>query len=249
MKKVLILEDNIETLLYLKKLLLTINSDIEVLTFSNMEGVYEVVLNSYIDLFIVDIIINPDSPGDTSGIRFAEKVRMITKYEFTPIIFITSLEDPKLYAFKTLHSFEYIEKPFDEEYVKSVIIQALRFPVTKSIDHILHFRRDGILFSIKCSEIIYIESVRHKQYFHLCSGAVEVIPYKTCSQILKEADCSDLLQCGRDLIINRRYIENVDLVNMYIKMKSLAKPLEIGITYRRQMAKEFKDGGEIIYNS
>ena len=105
MKKVLILEDNIETLLYLKKLLLTINSDIEVLTFSNMEGVYEVVLNSYIDLFIVDIIINPDSPGDTSGIRFAEKVRMITKYEFTPIIFITSLEDPTLYAFKTLHSF------------------------------------------------------------------------------------------------------------------------------------------------
>ena len=30
-------------------------------------------------------------PGDTSGLRFAEEVRRLAQYEFTPIIFITSL--------------------------------------------------------------------------------------------------------------------------------------------------------------
>ena len=44
-------------------------------------------------------IILMDGDADVSGIEFAQKIRTIEKYAFTPIIFTTSLEDPKLYAF------------------------------------------------------------------------------------------------------------------------------------------------------
>ena len=58
----------------------------------------------------MDIILNISVPGDVVGIKFVENVRKIKKYEFTPSIFTTSLEDADLYAYAQLHYYRYFEK-------------------------------------------------------------------------------------------------------------------------------------------
>ncbi len=238
-KKILILEDNEEMSKFLSELVKKILPDVELFVFPSMTGVYEVVMNTYMDLFLVDVILDKSVPGDTSGIRFVEKIRGVLKYEFTPVIFITSLQDPKFYAFNHLHCYSFIEKPINPGYVEETIRKGLRFPSSNFIDPVLFFRRDGLIINIKSSEIVYIESVNHRQHFHLINKKTEVIPYKTCGQILDEIGIGDFIQCSRSTIINRRYVESVDLVNRYVKLVGVNELIAIGITYRSRVEKEF----------
>lgn len=238
-KTVMIIEDNPDILKSLSKLVESIQSDIVVKKFSSMSGVYDTALDSTIDLFLIDIILRTDIPGDTSGMQFAATIRNVLKYEFTPIIFITSLEDPKFYAYSQLHSFGYIEKPFDVEKTKDIIQKALRFPIQSQEEHMLYFRKDRILFPICCSDILYIESINHKMYFHKSDGNVMMIPYKTCKQIISESKDDNLLQCSRNVIINRRYVEFIDFVNKYIKIQGVDNLIDIGVTYQKRIQNYF----------
>lgn len=242
-KKIMILEDNKDMLNFLSDLIKKMLPDAELYVFQSMTGVYETAMNVYMDLFIVDIILDKTVPGDISGIRFVDKIRGVLKYEFTPVIFITSLQDPKFYAFNHLHCYSFIEKPINPGYVEETVRKALRFPSSNFNDPVLFFRRDGLIINIQCSEIIYIESMNHKQHFHLTNKRTEVIPYKTCRQILDEIGTGDFVQCSRSTIVNRKYVESVDLVNRYVKLKGVDQLIGIGITYRRRMEREFLHAG------
>ena len=65
--------------------------------------------------FIVDIILEKTKNGDMSGMTFADNIREIERYKATPIIFTTSLEDPKLHAYAHLHCYQYFDKYYRED--------------------------------------------------------------------------------------------------------------------------------------
>lgn len=239
-KKVMIIEDNKSVLQMLSAIVRELDSEIDVFEFLSLEYAYDTALENTIDLFLVDIILKPEDRGDISGIRFVDKIRTVAKYEFTPIVFISSLEDPKFYAYSELHSLAYLEKPFKAEQVKKIVSKALRFPGTEQQDKRLLFRKDGILYSINRSEILYIENTKHKVYFHKVGGDIITIPYKTLKQILAEADDSELLQCSRSVIVNKEYIESIDFLNRYIKLKEIENPINIGTTHLKKLSRIFK---------
>lgn len=235
MRNVLLIEDNNETRKVLKSIVKSISHDVNVYEFSDTEGVYDFIFNHTIDLFLVDIILEKNVAGDLSGIRLVEDIRKINRYEFVPVIFVTSLYDPKLYAYTELHSYGYIEKPFDRENVKRVVESALRFPRTVKEDKVLHFRMQGTYYLVKCSEILYLESLNHKIYIYRRDGNEIVIPYKTFEQILKEAEGTSLVQCNRHIIFNKDYLEHVDYSNNCIKLKNIDKVLRIGVTFKQKL--------------
>lgn len=239
MKNILLLEDNEETIQVLTELINHISKNVNVYSFANMTGIFDFVMTHTIDLFLLDIVIEKGNLGDTSGLRFAEELRKISRYEFTPIIFISSLYDPKLYTYSTLHSFEYIEKPFDKQHVTDTISKALRFPAGNMEDACVHFRMDGIILVVKCTEILYIESFRHKIYIHKTDDTKVNVPYKTFESILLEAQDAGLIQISRNTIINMKNLEYVDWGNNCIKMRGYDKLLGIGITYKKQLRNLF----------
>lgn len=241
-RRIMIIEDNETTREILASAVEDVCPDADIRKFADTKGAVETAINSRIDLFLVDIITNTNVPGDTSGIRFVEAVRRINEYEFTPVIFITSLEDPAMYAYAQLHSFSYIEKPFDTDCVKDAIAKALRMPQAHINDRQMFFRSDGILFPVKCSEIIYIENIDHKAHFHKVTGEELIIPKKTCRQILEEADNDALIQCNRGVIINRNYIEHIDLTNRCIRMRGIDAGIVIGVTFVKKISGMIKDG-------
>lgn len=240
-KRVMIVEDNSSTRQLLAELVKEVEPEAEIREFATMEGVYETAMCTRFDLFLLDIIMNPKDSGDTSGMQFANKIRSVSQYEFVPIIFVTSLEDPKLYAYSRLHSFGYIEKPFEPENVKKTIHEALRYSVHSPKDATLFLRKEGILYSIKCSDVIYIECYLRKMHFHLKSEEVISVGYKTIHQIMEEADSENFVQCGRNMIINKEHIDRVDLINKQIYMKNVEKPLAVGITYWKKVLKEIQN--------
>lgn len=235
---VLILEDNHQTLKILEKVVLSVDSKEEVYLADSAAQAYKIAMETSVDVFLIDIILDKNKKGDTSGIKYAEKIRGVERYLFTPLIFITSLEDPELYAYRNLHSFGYIEKPFDSKVVADLIRQALHYRTQKEDDATMFFRKDGILYPVKCSNVCYMELINKVIHINMVTGDELKIPYKSFREILSEANYSKFIQCSRNCIVNMAYIENIDKTNRFISLRHSKKKMEIGLTFAKRVFKE-----------
>lgn len=240
-KNVLIVEDNKTALEMLCQIVEGIETGIEinVYTARNSMEAYQKALQYTIDVFVIDIILEPKKSGDVSGIEFAQKVRNIEKYMFTPMIFTTSLMDPKLYAFTNIHSYAYLEKPYNPDEVKRIITEALEYTTDRKTDKHLFFRRDGLLFAIDISEIIYIENSAHSLTIQTVAEKMKM-PYRSCKKLLEEIDNKDFMQCSRSNIVNMKYVLALDSVNRYLILKDGLGNLEIGTAYIKKVKEYFR---------
>lgn len=238
-KKVLILEDNFNNAEVIRQLIQEYNKCIKVYIESDIHNAYALVMKNKIHLFVIDIILDTSYPGDTSGIQFAKSMRSIDKYKYTPMIFITALQDPEIYAFRELHCYGYLEKPFFMDQAKKLLTDALEFGHANDNDSVLHFRKDGILYPIFCRDIVYVQSIDHSMCFYLKDQTMFKVYYKTCKQILEEAEYDELIQCNRGTIVNREYIKKVDVSNGIITLEGDAE-VEIGIRYKKRFLEMLK---------
>lgn len=229
-KNILIVEDNKAAKERLCKIIGGMNKETQVWWASgSLEG-YQLAIQHTIDVFLVDIVLDSREVGDVSGIEFAQKIRSIDKYAFTPIIFTTSLVDPKMYAFTNLHSFAYLEKPFSTEEVERILRKALEYTTKREEDKCLFFRRDGLLFSVNLSEVVYIENCLHKLKIQTVNEVLEM-PYKSLKKMLEEIESKDFWQCNRNVIVNLKYVEAMDFLNRYFILKSDYGRIELGKSY------------------
>ncbi len=233
MRNILILEDKQSHMDALYKIVSEVNNQLRVFTASTEKEAFQIVMEQQIHLFLIDIILHPENPGDVSGLKFVREIRGIRKYQFTPLIFITSLEDPKLYSYSQLHCFGYIEKPFDVKQVQVLIAEALEFPAEDEAERSVYFRKDGILYAKSIKEIIYIENRKRKVTIH-CKGDLLDIPYQTCDEILSEINSNLFVRCSRCAIVNKKFIEEIDYTNRYIKLKGIKQPVEIGPIWKKE---------------
>ena len=147
-----------------------------------------------------------------------------------------------MYAYAQLHSFSYIEKPFDIDCVKDAIAKALRMPQAHINDRQMFFCCVFFFFFVFCFVFFFFVFLDHKAHFHKVTGEELIIPKKTCRQILEEADNDALIQCNRGVIINRNYIEHIDLTNRCIRMRGIDAGIVIGVTFVKKIIGMIKDG-------
>lgn len=235
MKKILILEDNKTTLSNLTQIVQNIDRRNTVYSFYDLRDAYECAVEKIVNLFIVDIILDRNKPGDSSGLKFVENIRKITHYEFVPVIFVTSLEDARLYTYENLHCYSFIEKPFDVERLRKLVEQCLRFETARDISKTLYFRKDGIILAVEREDIILAECINHIMHMHTRSGEILKIPYITLKKLLDELDCIDFIQCSRNTIVNKNFINNIDIPNGIIQLKDSNGKVDIGITFKTKI--------------
>lgn len=238
-KRVLIVEDEAVCRDMLEKIVSEADEPAICYKASDLKMAYEILHKNVIDVFIIDIVLDTTVSGDVSGIKLAEEIRAIDRYRFTPILFITGMLDPKLYAYSELHIFKYIEKPFRAEDIIDTIHDALRFKTELGKEKFLHFRKDGILFPVKENSVVYMESKEHMLYIYTTKELI-TIPYKTCRKMLTVLDERWFVQCSKSAIVNRRYISNIDTVNRYITFDSgcVHKAVSIGKKYLDKVLEE-----------
>lgn len=238
-KTVLIIEDNIKQLNMLKQLVLTADKNAFVCTAQNAEQAYGILMEKTIDVFMVDIILKADKPGDVSGLQVVERLRSVPKYMFTPVLFITSLEDPTMYAYTNLNCMGYLEKPFDPERILKLLKKALCYTTNRNEDIYLSFRKDGIMYPVNLQKIVYMETNNHVMSIHMSDGVCLGIPYITCKQILNKSDAECLIQCSRNTLVNKHYVLGIDTTNRFITLKNDFGVIDIGITFKKKMLTEF----------
>ncbi len=234
-KKILILEDNDAALIHIAGLINEIDNELDIKKFNNIKDAYLCAMENRIDLFIVDIILDIKHPGDTSGLKFIDNIRKVQYYGFTPVIFITSLEDAKSYTYENLHCYKFIEKPFDNKNVKNIIEECLKFPGEINSVKTLYYRCDGIILAVDIDEIVYAECNNHSMYIYKKQGDNFKIPYLTIKKLLRDADTAQIIQCSRNTVINKEYINKVDITNRVIELKDGLGKIDIGIMFKKQL--------------
>jgi len=212
-RSILIIEDNQEQRGMLVELASQVDGSARIYTAGDIATAYKILMENTIDVFLVDIILDVERPGDTSGIRLVERIRKIPKYMFTPVLFITSLEDVTGYAYKNLNCLGYVEKPFSPDQVKQLVEKALYFSTQRDRDATFCFRREGILYPVKISNILYMESTSRVVNIHTLKGGVLTVHNKTLKEIREEMDTDCMMMCSRNTIVNKDFVENIDILN------------------------------------
>lgn len=239
-KRVLIVEDDQTCRKRLANLIREVDGNALIWEACDSAGAYKCALEHTIDVFIVGIILEPRLRTDMSGLDFIRNIRKFNKYLFTPVIIITSVEDPTNYAFRELHCFDYIEKPYNPEHVRDTLRKALRYTTGDCESKMLYLRNRRVLYPIKCENIVYIQIISRTMYIYMLDGRHYTSLYRTCGQLLEEMDCIYLFQCARGTIVNINHIKSVDITSRYITLVT-GDMVDIGITFIHKVKKIIAD--------
>ncbi len=189
--------------------------------------------------FLLDINLDIDDSEDISGITFAREVRMRKEYAFTPIIMITSLANMELTAYRELHCYQYLVKPYNEEDIRKLVGKLLFLSQQgETREAYVVVKKDSINYKIFCKDIVCIKAVPRGVNFVLLKEEIKVL-YLSIRQLLEKLPGDRFLQVHRMCVVNQDYIDYVDTVNGLISMKN-GDQVEIGITYKNEIRKKLQ---------
>jgi len=226
MKTILIVEDEITIQLGLERILLSIDPSLNIIKTAYASEALEIAQKSIIHSFLLDIQLL-----DYTGMLLGEQIRNINAYKFTPIIFITAIPTKEIIAYKQIHSYDYIIKPFTEEEVKrtmETVINYYQTPIQKD-SNILKLKHKEITYNYRQKDILCIEA-RNRKLMITTAKEVAIFSKYTLSSIEKELD-DNFLRCHKGFIVNADYIDKVDKSRLSIYLRNLSDPIPIGRKY------------------
>ncbi|SNT17714.1 two component transcriptional regulator, LytTR family [Anaerovirgula multivorans] len=234
MGRILIVEDDPIISRGLAKIADSIDHDLELITTGYGEEALRYAKQGDIDAFFLDIQLK-----DYSGLLLGKKIRKIDAYQLTPIVFITAIPTKELLAFKEVHCYDYIVKPFSEEEVKKVFKTIIYHGISEKANKgsVLKLKQKEYTYIIQQEEIIYIESMNRKLSIRTIDGEFTVSTY-TLNQILDELT-TGFVQCHRGYIINSSYIEKIDKADNLIYLKEKDIPIPLGRKYKEELMDKY----------
>lgn len=234
MAHILILEDDIESNIALKEILSHVETDMTVDTATDLATARS-LLDSTVsfDLFLLDVNLDKHNQEDSSGLIFAKEIRDIIKYEFTPIVMITSVASLEIEAYRKIHCYQYILKPYEAKEVKDLVRKVLSHLRAEEKPYIV-VKKDGINYKILCEEIVYCKAVPRGVCLCMREEQMEV-PYLSIRQLLEKLPKKGFFQCHRMFLVNQTYVQSYDLVNQMIRVEGYKEELDIGVTYKTEV--------------
>jgi two-component system LytT family response regulator len=232
MGKILLLEDNISCRRHLLEIASRINPTLEFFETSRASEAYEYSISNNISAFLLDIQVE-----DYSGIELAKRLRQIKKYQFTPIIFITAMPTKEMEAFRKIHCYDYILKPYSEEDVKNVFQKILVDFLDETYKNetkklALKFKDFTQLIDMK--DIIYVEYLNRRIVIITKEDKIEYMrmPMKKFKPLLDEAY---FMQVHQSIIINLNYVEKIEFDSKKIKLNSVKHEVPIGRSFLKEV--------------
>ncbi len=230
-RNILIIEDELPSLNFMKTIVEEIcTSEFKIHTCTNLQEAYEFMENHKVTLFLVDIMLENEKTGKDSGYEFVKAIRKKKEYQFVPVIFITGMEEPRERAYKELHCYGYIQKPFSVPMAQQLIKQCLSYPV-KEQPQKLRLKKDGIILLIEQSDVVYIRTARGHMYLKLNDTSLTEFSYIPLTDVLKEFTEEEMLQCEKGMAVNCRYIDFIDLKARRIRLMKNLGSISISKTY------------------
>lgn len=228
MSKILIVEDNELIRNSIIKIIRKIDDSIEIISTEYSSKALDISIRSNIDIFILDIGLK-----DYSGIKLGQELRKLNKYIITPIIFITSMINEELKAFREIHSYAFITKPFKKEKVKNIFAPIIQSFTENHQENNLTINQKEETYIIPMNEIIYIESQLKRIYIHTLNDEYEIKTY-TLNKLIEILN-DDFIRVHRSYIINKKYITKIDRTKWVLHFKNIAKYMPVSRKYKNQL--------------
>lgn len=229
MGRIMIVEDDLLIAKGLRAVVKSIDDKLDITITGYAEEALNYAKNNYYNAFLLDIQLE-----DYSGIELAKKIREIEKYKLTPIVFITAVPTRELIAFKEIHCYDYIVKPFTEKEVREALETIINHGIKgQEKSEILKINQKSYSYILKQDEIIYIESKNKNLLLVTINEEIKLSNY-SLSKILEELGAG-FIQCHRGYVINIEYIRRIDHRDNTIKLRGTDELIAIGRKYRENL--------------
>lgn len=241
MTRILILEDSKDCLQAITAMVEKVSDKVSAVPVNSLEEARAALDEAQqpFQAFLLDINLNINDNDDISGITFAREVRMKKEYSFTPIVMITSLSNMELTAYRELHCYQYLVKPYDETDIERLIGKLLFLSQQgETRDAFVVVKKDGVNYKLFCKDIICIKAIPRGVCFVMAKENMKV-PYVSIKQLLEQLPKENFLQVHRMCVVNQDYIDYVDTVNGLISMKN-GERVEIGVTYKHDIKQKIR---------
>lgn len=240
MSTILVIEDNLIQRKNLVKILESFNRNFIILEAANVEEALKIANENDIDLFYIDICLDNDS-----GLELASEIRKIPKYKLVWIVFITTHVSYIVEAFKKIHCYDYIMKPYDKEIIEKTTVTLLEKDILvtskKNIEkRYISFDIGDTWIKISTSDIIFVEVFLRASYIHT-ENQVYKIEYTSLKKIISLLHESNFIQCHRSYVVNLDYIERLEKnsTQLVIILRNYNKVVPVGKIYKCHLEKHF----------
>ena len=241
MFNILIVEDNIYQRESLVAIIKELGEDYKTFEADCEKDALKIADVNRIDLFYVDIGLR-----NSSGLEFSKKIRNDSRYEITWIVFITTHLEYMTEAFKKVHSYDFITKPYLKSEIKEITLKLLKnerknYSINTERKFVV-LKSDGIDMKIFNDEIFYIEICFRTTTIHTKRSEIEVnnIPL---SKMKKMFEATNIKQFHRSFLIN---LDNILKVNKTksvcdVYFKDYEKTAQVSRSYRKEFENAFKN--------
>lgn len=225
-KNILIIEDEPMALRYLIKIVEDCSPlECHVFGYTNLREAFECMKHRKISLFIVDIMLNRNA-HNREGYQFIEELRSNEEYRYVPVIFVTGLEEPRAQAYKDLHCFGYIQKPYDVNEIHKMVKKCLTYKPVNGKSK-LHLKKDGIHIFFDTDQIVYVRITGKNLSVKVHGRPPGQYAYLTMKEIMEQLKSEPMVTCGKGLLVNGKYMDHLDQKERKLYLKDEEEPLKL----------------------
>lgn len=235
MINILIVEDNKLQLDALKCIIeaTDIGQPICPYTASGYDEAIEIISSIHFDVFFLDILFSEDE-SIPCGIDLGNYIRSLSRYRYTPIVYITSIPGQINNAVNNIHCYNYLIKPYKREDVEKLLKSVTDSPML-SVAPLRIMDINSVSHNVAVENIIMFSVASHK--LTICCEDGNVITRQfNIDSILAQLPAY-FVKVHRKYIVNSHRIDNYDRTSGLIRVGGTSIP--IGRTYKSEFEKRY----------
>ena len=216
-----------------------ISDNFDVEYFSDEENALGFALSENIDLFIIRIY----PVKNDAGYSFVKSLRKTKEYKVSFVVLLSSMDDEAMLneLYNELSCYKILSDPIDTKVFNQVLRTVSDYRIVRNDDIKVPFYIDGKCEQVRLSEMVWIGSDNGLVSLHMNDAKIFNSSIRNYSlDVLESTLSKDFIRIKRTTLVNKNYIEKVDLEKNLIKLKGIEMPFNIGITYVPQLRAQFE---------
>lgn len=223
MYQILIVEDDTIQQNALSTILTHYNENFLICTASDFNSALDCISNTHFDIIFLDLKLDEELNTPTNGLQLGIKIRSISGYQFTPIVFITSIPELIQQALNETGCFRYILKPYTDDDIIKCLDNLLHSPLVAPPSFSFTSFYGGKLRIPENSILYFCTAANHRIHIETVDGSYETTDY-TLEQ-LEHLLSYGFFRCHRKYLINLEHITDYDKTRRIVYLNDETIPL------------------------
>ena len=194
----------------IKETVIKTGKKMDIYTANTWKEAEVIIQETEIDILILDVLYKGMVLEEYPGVKWAQRLRGCEKYISLPIIFISSVEELKMYAYREINCLGFLGRQFKKEELQRILEKAIHHSTAREGERTVWIRAKGKVCPVRIRDILYVEVLDRILYIYQANGNVLEMPHKPLRDFEVEMNSKCLIQCNKSMLINTLYIKEVN---------------------------------------